>query len=82
MAKIKDTYTAKIAQDFACVIEYGYSDTHTNDEVTAVFEWVERYTSEGHAVFSYSEDTHFAKCDICGLGATCVNVTITIFEKE
>lgn len=82
MAKIKDTYTAKIAQNLACIIEYGYADDEEFETEEQVREWVADFSAQGHAVFSYSEDTHFSKCDICGLGATCVDVTITIFEKE
>ena len=82
MAKVKSEYTAKISQNLACIIEYGYSDDEEFETEEAVREWVADFNAEGHAVFSYGEETFFGTCDICHLGATCVDVTITIFEQE
>ena len=81
MAQVKETYTAKISNEYACCIEYGYSDVLSEDEEKKVWAWVEKYTKKGHTVFSYGEEFYFSTCDICKLGSDVIDVTITIFEK-
>ncbi len=73
-----DEYEATIAQDFVCAIEYGdYSGT-TSLEDKQIKRWLKQWPS---ACFEYSDNTNFARCDICDLWAHCVTVKIFVPVK-
>jgi hypothetical protein len=77
---MKAEYKAKISQHCTNILEYGYIDDDPYNDKEKVERWAKQFYDQGHTVFTYSEESSFAMCDICNLHADCVDVTITIFE--
>lgn len=65
----------QIAEHFICAIEYGdYSDL-SDEEQAQLEDFLANVPSK---LFSYSQESHFAKCDVCGLHAQVLDVTVTV----
>lgn len=75
-----EEYEATIAQDFVCAIEYGdMSGLENKKEERQVKAWLKQWPS---ASFQYGDQPYFGRCDICGLMADCIDVTIFVPVHE
>ena len=70
-----------ICSVFVCAIEYGDYSALSDKDVEQLEIFLESMP-EGHKTFSYSENTEFAKCEVTGLMADCIETTIYMDEKN
>lgn len=70
-----ETYQYKITDQFICAIEYGDYTGLSDEEEAQIDNFLASVPSQ---LFSYSEESHFAKCDVCGLYAQVLDVTVTV----
>ena len=64
---------ATIAECFVCAIEYDDYSGLTDQEEKHLVEWLADYP---YCIFEYGDSEEFAKCEITGSMASCVNVKI------
>ena len=62
----------QIAEHFILAIEYGDYSALSDEEQAQLKDFLANVPSK---LFSYSEESHFAKCDVCGLHAQVLDVT-------
>lgn len=83
MAKIIETREFTIAQNFACLIEYGNEGGYTDEEEAQLdaFTKTSLELPEGaaHWTFEYGEEVEFRRCEICRLMADCITLKAHAF---
>jgi len=82
MAKVIDTYTAKMNHEYACAIANGDASCLSEYESEELEAWENHWNELGHPAYEFGEETEFARDCITKLMGDCIDVTITIFEKE
>lgn len=70
-----DTYQYIIGSHWICAIEYGPGETDLTDEETAQLEAFLETLPDSPGHWTYSEGTDFARDEISGLYADCIEAT-------
>lgn len=70
-----ETYQYRIAEHFICAIEYGDYSGLSDEEQAQLEDFLANVPSK---LFSWGEESHFAKCDVCGLYSQVLDVTVTV----
>lgn len=77
MANIQLIEEATIAECFVCAIEYCDYSGLSDEEESQLNDWLENYPC---CMFEYGESSEFARCEITGLMAACINVKIYKYQ--
>lgn len=70
-----ETYQYRISEHFISAIEYDDYSGLSDEEQAQIEDFLANVPSQ---LFSYGEESYFAKCDVCGLHAQVLDVTVTV----
>jgi hypothetical protein len=82
MAKVIDTYTAKMNHEYACAIANGDASALSEHESEELEAWELHWAEMGVPAYTFGDEKEFARDCITKLMGDCIDVTITIFERN
>ena len=74
-----EEYDFNIAECFTVYFEYGDSSGLTDQEIEQADNFLKDYKN---SCFKWSDELHFARCDVTGLYADTLDVTILTPKKS